>query len=163
MTYYAARGKRLPEYRSWLAMRRRCYDPKTPSFPRYGGRGITVCEEWRSDFLAFLSHIGPKPSLFHTVDRKDSAKNYEPGNVQWSTPIQQARNRRSNKVHLFEGVPVSEAELAERFGIGRSTIAYRTDKLGWPIEKALTEKIKTPQECGRSTQFRIEEKSNVKA
>lgn len=91
-------GKVTPEYRAWLAMQYRCYsdNPNVDYLKHYGGRGIEVSDEWRGDggFERFLSHIGPRPSDEHSVDRIDNNGNYEPGNVRWATKSQQVRNRR---------------------------------------------------------------------
>lgn len=90
-------GKRIisPEYSSWRSMIGRCYLPCMSSYPSYGGRGITVCDEWRGKggFLKFLNHVGPRP-YGKTLDRIDSNGNYEPGNVRWATPKEQSSNRR---------------------------------------------------------------------
>lgn len=75
-------------------MKGRCYNPNNGSYRHYGGRGITVFDEWRSDFKAFLACMGPKPSRRHSIDRIDVDGNHEPGNVRWATPRQQAMNRR---------------------------------------------------------------------
>src|ERR1043165_874637 len=81
------------EHLSWREAKQRCHNPKNTQFHRYGGRGIRMCDEWRRDFLAFLAHMGPKPPG-HTLDRINNDGNYEPGNVRWATPKQQANNRR---------------------------------------------------------------------
>lgn len=78
-------------------MIKRCENPKNHAYPRYGGRGITVCPEWRSDFAAFLRDVGPRPSPDLSLDRIDNNGNYEPGNVRWATAAQQAQNRRNSK------------------------------------------------------------------
>lgn len=85
---------RTPEYYSWSAMKERCLNPRKDNYPRYGGRGILVCDRWREDFEAFLADMGRRPSQRHTLDRIDTNGNYEPDNCQWSTPKQQANNRR---------------------------------------------------------------------
>lgn len=82
-----------PEYRSWVAMIGRCHNHNHKDYPRWGARGITVCPEWRNSFEAFFAHIGPRPAGT-SVDRKDGTRGYEPGNVRWATPREQARNRR---------------------------------------------------------------------
>lgn len=83
------------EYRSWSAMKKRCYDRYHHKYPLYGGRGIKVYEKWITDFAAFYKYLGPKPSKRHTLDRKNPNGNYVPGNVRWATPLQQRHNRRN--------------------------------------------------------------------
>ena len=85
-----------PEYGSWRAMIRRCYDEKMIGYDRYGGRGITVCEEWRNSFEVFFHDMGSRPSLDHSIDRKDNDKGYYKDNCRWSTSKQQANNRKNS-------------------------------------------------------------------
>lgn len=82
-----------PTYVSWSAMWGRCTDPRNASYPSYGGRGITVCERW-GDFLNFLADMGRRPSLNHSLDRRNADGHYEPGNVRWATRAQQNAGRR---------------------------------------------------------------------
>lgn len=86
-----------PEYKTWLNVKARCYNEKSPSYSLYGGRGISVADEWLHDYTAFLSYMGKRPSAKHSIDRINSDGNYEPGNVRWATPHQQNANLRSNK------------------------------------------------------------------
>lgn len=83
-----------PTYTSWCSMKERCYRPTHPSYKYYGARGIKVCERWLNSFENFLEDMGARPSLDHTLDRKDVNGNYEPGNCKWSTLVEQNGNRR---------------------------------------------------------------------
>lgn len=82
-----------PERRVWANMLQRCFNPRHPSYKRYGGRGITVCLEWRGTSHAFLVYMGPRPGPEYSIDRIDNDGNYEPGNVRWATREQQIANR----------------------------------------------------------------------
>jgi hypothetical protein len=86
-------GKTTPTFNSWASMRDRCGRPAAPAYPNYGGRGITVCDRWATSFENFLADMGERPEGT-TLDRIDPLGNYEPGNCCWSTPTEQARNRR---------------------------------------------------------------------
>lgn len=72
-------------------MKGRCYDPRNASYGNYGAKGITVCERWREDFLNFLSDMGERPGLDHSIDRIDASGNYEPGNCRWVTKTENCR------------------------------------------------------------------------
>jgi hypothetical protein len=120
-------------YKRWRQMLRRCEDPNTPGWKHYGGRGITVCEEWRNDFPAFLAHVGPLPSEEHTLDRIDPNGNYEPGNVRWLTALEQNNNRTNNRWIKIRGERFTLAELIR-------DLSEATGASEWQVRNAL-EKI----------------------
>lgn len=80
-------------YKTWSSMLGRCYDPRNSSFDRYGGRGITVCAQWREDFRAFLADMGERPTKDHQLDRIDNDGNYEPSNCRWLTRAENVARR----------------------------------------------------------------------
>lgn len=85
--------KRNSEFSAWRNMKARCLDPRHKSYPRYGGRGITVCERWVRSYPDFLADVGPRPATNMTLDRIDNYRGYEPGNVRWATRSEQQRNK----------------------------------------------------------------------
>jgi hypothetical protein len=139
-------GNRAPEYGVWRAMLQRCFDPKSPKYPMYGGRGITVCDEWRKDYSAFLSFVGRRPTSNHSIDRFPNLNgNYEPGNVRWATREQQARNTRSNRFLSAFGARATIAEWAELAELNPRLISKRL-ALGWEAERILSQDVETTEE-----------------
>ncbi len=83
-----------PEYNAWSLMKDRCLNLKSSNYPNWGGRGITICPEWRDDFPTFLRAVGTRPAPGYSLDRIDNEGPYEPGNVRWATKLEQTQNRR---------------------------------------------------------------------
>ena len=137
----AARGaRRTPEYRAWCAILQRCINPQNRAYPRYGGRGIRVCDKWL-DFDAFLADMGPRPSAEYSIDRKDNNGPYDKDNCVWATREEQQRNRRVNVVLEFNGKRQTVVEWATEVGLLPSTL-YSRLRLGWSAERALTTGVK---------------------
>lgn len=83
------------EYQAWRGMKRRCYNPSSPGYDSWGGRGIAVCDRWKNSFESFLADMGERPGEGYSLDRIDVDGNYEPGNCRWATAATQSRNKRS--------------------------------------------------------------------
>mgnify|MGYP003394593277 CR=1 FL=1 len=82
------------EYRIWAGIKTRTTNPNNPSFRYYGGRGITMCDRWLNSFENFLADVSPMPGPQYSIDRYPNRNgNYEPSNVRWATPKEQAKNR----------------------------------------------------------------------
>jgi hypothetical protein len=138
---HAGEGRKSREWRCWWSMINRCSNPNEPGWKRYGGRGITVCRQWKTSFQAFFDHIGPCPSAQHTIDRIENNKGYYPGNVKWGTKKEQARNRRSSRLVTLNGETRTLAEWIEVLNLKRTTVSDRIYKRNWTPERALTEPI----------------------
>lgn len=100
--YHGQQG--TPTYNSWRKMRERCNNPRDVLYPRYGGKGISVCRRWDSSFRYFLEDMGSSPDGF-TIDRIDGKGNYEPDNCRWASNSVQSRNRVSHLgTSIYKGV-----------------------------------------------------------
>ena len=139
LTIHGATG--TPEHKIWLNMIERCHWPDHKMFVRYGGRGISVCDEWRNSFSAFFTHVGARPTPQHSIDRINNDGGYEPGNVRWATKKQQSNNRRNTLFVDFNGQRKSLAEWCVLIGTVSRATAYERIRRGWLPENA----ISTPQ------------------
>jgi hypothetical protein len=137
----ARKGQWTPEYRAWMGARSRCLTPTNPKFPEYGGRGIRMCDEWLASYLAFLEHVGRRPSSSHSLDRINVNGHYEPGNVRWATRLTQSRNRRCTRQITVGHRSMCITEWSEATGIGESTIRHRL-KNGWTAERAVSASVR---------------------
>lgn len=138
-----------PEHESWNQMRARCSNERHHAFDDYGGRGIVVCQRWRDSFEAFFADMGKRPSMAHSLDRRDNDGNYScgkcpqclangwPANCRWATKKQQGWNRSVARLVTWAGQTKSLGEWADEFGLKYNTLFTRIRK-GWPIERALT-------------------------
>jgi hypothetical protein len=129
-----------PEYRCWIAIRIRCYDKNDISYPNYGGRGITVCDEWLVSFDSFYTDMGriPTDGKKYSIERIDNSKNYVPTNCRWATYTEQANNRRDNVNLNYMGRTQTLAQWADELGLNRGTLWSRLNKHNWSVERALS-------------------------
>lgn len=130
------------EYRIWTHIKGRCLNPKDRSYYRYGGRGISIDPRWASDFEAFLTDVGIRPSVCHSLDRVDNNGNYEPGNVRWATAKTQQNNRRNNVNLTIDGETKTLTQWANEYGLNPKLVRSRIVCLGWPAKKALSSPIR---------------------
>ena len=137
-------GSRAPEYGIYRAMLNRCFNPNVDRYPEYGGRGITVDEDWRGDggYERFLAHVGRRPDEDHSLDREDPDGNYQPGNVRWAVKAVQANNKRNSVRVAVGGQEMTIKEMSEASGVGVATLRNRL-KIGMTPEAAMSEPIKT--------------------
>ena len=122
-------GTRL--HRIWSSMKQRCNNPTAHSFELYGGRGITVCEEWQNSFDAFYEWSmanGYADNL--TIDRIEGNGNYCPENCRWDTMQTQQNNRANNRKVIYKGKEYTLSKLAEELNISSATLAWRLNH-GW--------------------------------
>lgn len=131
---------RTPLYRLWSQIKNRCYNNRHKKFHLYGGRGIVMCEQWRNDPKAFIdwviTNIGQKPKQ-QSIDRIDSNKNYEPGNIRWADALKQNNNKRTNLVVKIDGQKKTVTEWAVVLGVRVHLLRNRIAK-GWsPLDVVL--------------------------
>lgn len=115
-------------YSIWAAMKRRCCDPKHCGYKRYGGRGITICDDWLGEygfvnFARWAKNNGYSDEL--SLDRINNDGNYEPSNCRFVTQVEQGAN--NSRVHLIlvDGEYLSPRQIFDKYGIKRATINYR--------------------------------------
>jgi hypothetical protein len=129
---------RSAEHVSWKSMLMRCLNPSSPDFQNYGGRGIAVCERWRS-FELFLADMGERPAGY-SLERIDVNGDYEPNNVRWATCAEQAVNRRNNIRYEIDGRQLTAREIADLYKVPLARLSKRL-RLGWSASRAVNEPV----------------------
>lgn len=124
------------EYVCWVAMVQRCTNPSNRYYANYGGRGITVCDDWLK-FENFYRDMGDRPSDLHSIDRIDNNKGYCKENCRWATRKAQNSNKRDNVLVTLNGETRTITEWASLLSISPSAIKGRLYR-GWPVSEALT-------------------------
>jgi hypothetical protein len=123
-------------HNTWLGMKGRCYNPKHPKYPRYGARGITVCQRWMA-YENFAMDMQEPPVGKFSIGRIDNDGPYSPENCRWETPKQQARNQHTTKlseaavarIRAIRGL--SGSQMAVAFGVSKTTINRVRKGLTW--------------------------------
>lgn len=132
-TKHGKAGEKI--YYIWQKIISRCTNPDDKNYHNYGGRGITICEEWLDfqnfyDYVSTLEHFGEKG---YSLDRIDNNGNYEPSNVRWADSKTQQRNKANNRLVEYQGETMTLIEASEKSGIGYGTLQRRI-RLGWAAE-----------------------------
>lgn len=119
--------------KTWKNMKQRCYNPKNKKYHNYGGKGISICDEWLNSFDCFQKWAfdnGYKEGL--TIERKDPNGNYEPSNCEW-IPFKEQHINKSNAVKIIiDGKEHYVRDLAIEYGIPYETL-WRRVKDGWDL------------------------------
>jgi len=132
-------------YRIYWNMLNRCSNPKVDRYPRYGGRGITVCPEWAASFEVFAAWAagsGYEDGL--SIDREHNDKNYTPDNCRWVESVTQVRNRSITRHLTWKGISLTPKEWAERLGLSYEAIQLRVTR-GWDAERIFTQPFRSPR------------------
>ena len=118
-------------------MKSRCYTESNSDYKDYGGRGISICDEWLNDFVSFYNwSMNNSYSDGLSIDRIDVNGNYEPSNCRWATNKEQANNKRTNMFCTINGETKTLKEWSEERGIIYNTVRHRL-ALGYTVEEAL--------------------------
>ena len=134
-------------YGIWLGMRDRCNNPKNYAYERYGGRGVSICEDWNLDFFSFRQWAlqnGYNDEL--SIERIDVNGNYEPSNCRWATAQEQADNKTCNILITIGDRTQNLQQWCDEYGIKRSTVNTRVRLCGWDYERAITTPIRSHKE-----------------
>ena len=137
--------KKTRLYDIWIGMRARCRNTKLKSYPSYGGRGITVCREWDSNFYAF--HKWSKENGYRgnlSIDRNDNDGNYCPSNCSWVNKWTQTNNRGNTIMLVYKDEERSISYWARVSGLRHKTLYRRIFIYGWPTEYAMDAPLYAP-------------------
>lgn len=127
---------RSPTYNVWSTMQQRCGNPNATGYSYYGGRGISVCERWKT-FENFLADMGEQPARRMSIDRIDVNGNYEPGNCRWLSMTKQQLNRRNNRRITLGGLTQTVKEWCIDLKMSEELFRSRL-KQGWTPEEVVT-------------------------
>lgn len=144
------------EYLAWVGLRSRCLNENNKNYKNYGGRGISVCEEWKNSFESFFNYIGKSPGNGYSIDRINVNGNYCPGNVKWSTDYEQVNNRRNTVNITIDGVTKNAYEwsLHEECTVSYQEITRRF-KLGYSHDYCVFAPVKTKDQRKEMSRCKI--------
>ena len=129
-------------YKKWLQIKQRCLDKNYKAYQKYGAVGITICDEWKGNFVAFMNwsyENGYKEGL--SLDRIDNGKGYSPDNCRWITWKGQCNNRRSNIAVTYQGRTQTLKQWCDELGLNYRLIYQRMRKQHIAFEQAISTPI----------------------
>ena len=126
----------IPFYGVWSNMKTRCYNENSPTYSRYGARGIRVCDRWLNDSQSFIDDMLPTYFKGATLDRINNNGDYSPENCRWATMKQQQNNRSSNRIVVYKGKRQTLEQWINELGLKSSTVRQRIYVYGWSLDKA---------------------------
>lgn len=138
-------------YLIWKSIKKRCFNPNDKNYKNYGGRGIKICDDWKSDFMKFYNwsiqngykkELSIKGKNIWSIDRIDNNGDYCPENCRWVTNIKQARNKRNNIKVQYNGQVITLRDLCDELNLSYKLIYDRIHICGWDLKKALTQQKK---------------------
>lgn len=144
-------------HRIWRSIQDRCYNQNNQDYRHYGGRGITVCDEWKDDFLLFYNWAlenGYNENL--TIDRVDVNSGYSPENCRWVSMETQANNKRNNKVFTLNGKTLTVSQWSKETGVKYGDIQNRLN-YGYSFEEAISPNFKRKFHCKTEENKRIKD------
>lgn len=124
------------EYNTWTKIKYRCYNKNGEYYSHYGGRGITVCDEWLNSFETFYRDMGPRPSDKYSIDRKNNDKGYSKDNCRWATQKEQQNNKSNNILYIYKNETKSLLDWCTTLDLNFSII-YQRIKKGMLFEVAI--------------------------
>lgn len=127
-----------PVFNIWKKIKARCHDSNDQAYAYYGGRGLSMSEEWKDSFDTFVRDMGVRPSKNHSIDRIDNDIGYSKENCKWSTKHEQQMNRRNTIYVDYNGEKVKLFELCEKINVDYVRTFKRIMYYGWDIEKSIT-------------------------
>jgi len=140
LTHGHSGKNQTPAYRSWASMVRRCTYPSDIGYQNYGGRGISICQKWRT-FEGFHEDMGDPPVPGLSLERNDVNGDYCKANCRWASKLEQANNTRTNRLLTLQGRTQTVAQWGRETGMRPSTIHARLVS-GWPVEEALSKPVR---------------------
>lgn len=149
-------GKRnIPEYEVWAGIKDRCLNPRARAYRWYGGRGIKLCKRWRESFTNFYNDMGARPSKYHTIERCDNTKGYNPKNCKWLHRRFQARNKSTTIFVKWKGATRKFCDVCRELKISQQLVYDRIYILGWKVTRAFLEPKQSRRKGNRRKNFII--------